>query len=697
MLRRFLLLATAVLIGAAVPVAAQEKPRYGGELVFVVPSSPPSYDAHREETFGTIHPIAPHYNTLLRTDPTDKTGAKVVPDLAESWTISKDGRTYTLKLRHGVKFHDGSEFTSKDAKASYDKIVNPPAGVASNRKGEYVDVEAIQAPDPYTVVFRLKYRSASLLNSLASPWNWIYKADILAKDMRWYEQNVMGTGPFLFVEHVKGSHWVGKKNPNYWDKGKPYLDGYRAIFMTDSAAKVAAIRGERAMIQFRGFSPVERDTLVNALGPKITVQESAWNCVILVALNHEKKPFDDRRVRKARTVALDRYQGSTALSKIAIVKEVGGVQVPGTKFATPAADLEKLSGYGHDINKARAEARRLLKEAGVPDGFSFVYKNRGIPMPYEPLGVWLIDQWRQIGLNVRQEVIEAAKYYSELRGGNFEAAADFQCGYTVDPDLDLYKFESKDVSPSNYSRYVDRTLDELYEKQGRATDAEERKKYIREFERRLLDEEVHYIYTLQWHRIVPHSSRVHGCVDPRRGPPALRAEPPARDHGHVHRRAARHSPRRAGGPQAGHVGRLRRAHLLHCRAGHPLVLARYHVHPGTADRVSLAAADGLHAVLAEPDSEPGPADLAGPRRRLSLLGGRHADDAVGDAGSPARGLHPYRAGQGPLAATHPVPSRPEECDAARAHRHRARVRLPDGRARRHRAGLQPQRARAEIG
>src|SRR5689334_10579166 len=74
-------------------VAAQEKPRMGGELVFVVPSSPPSYDAHREETFGTIHPIAPHYNTLLRTDPTDRLGAKVIGDLAESWTISKDQKT----------------------------------------------------------------------------------------------------------------------------------------------------------------------------------------------------------------------------------------------------------------------------------------------------------------------------------------------------------------------------------------------------------------------------------------------------------------------------------------------------------------------------------------------------------------------------------------------------------------------------
>jgi peptide/nickel transport system substrate-binding protein len=492
------------------PVGAQEKPRAGGELVFVVPAEPPSYDAHREETFGVIHPMAPHYNTLLRVDPFDKTGGKLVGDLAESWAASKDGRTYTVKLRRGVKFHDGSEMTSKDVKASYDKIISPPEGVGSSRKGEYVDVEAVQAPDPYTVVFRLKWPSATFASSLASPWNWIYKADLLAKDMRWYEKNVMGTGPFTFVEHVKGSHWVGKKNPNYWDKGKPYLDGYRAIFIRDSAAQVAAIRGERAMIQFRGFSPAERDSLVQALGNKITVQESPWNCALLVAMNHEKKPFDDKRVRRALTLALDRYQGSQALSKIAIVKEVAGIQVPGTPFATPAGDLEKLAGYGRDIAKARAEAKRLLKEAGVPEGFAFTFKNRGIPMPYDPLGIWLIDQWRQIGLSVKQEVIEAATYYSELRGGNFQVAMDFQCGYIVEPDLDIYKFQSKEISHANYSRYTDKELDELYLKQSRAVDAEERKKYLREFEKRLLDEEAHYLYTIQWHRIIPHNSKVKG-------------------------------------------------------------------------------------------------------------------------------------------------------------------------------------------
>src|SRR5436190_9399451 len=262
-----------LILALALPAWAQEKPRSGGELVFVVPSEPPSYDAHEEETFGVIHPMAPHYNTLLRVDPFDRTGTKPVGDLAESWTVSRDGLVYTFKLRRGVKFHDGNEMTSKDVKASYDKIVFPPAGVKSLRKAAYSSVEVVEAPDPYTVRFRLKWPESSLPLNLASPWNWIYRADVLAKDIHWYETHVNGTGPFTFVEHVRGSHWVGKKNPNYWDKGKPYLDGYRAIFISSSAAQVAAVRGERAHIQFRSFSPVERNQLVQALGNKIAVQE----------------------------------------------------------------------------------------------------------------------------------------------------------------------------------------------------------------------------------------------------------------------------------------------------------------------------------------------------------------------------------------------------------------------------------------
>ena len=503
------LLALAACAVLALPAAAQA-PRNGGELVFPVPSEPPSYDGHREETFGLIHPFAPFYNTLLRVDPNDPGGTKPVPSIAESWTVSSDGLSYTFKLRSGVKFHDGSDMTSKDVKATYDKIIFPPAGVGSTRKGAYVVVAAVEAPDPMTVVFKLKWPSASFLAGLASPWNFIYKADILAKDMNWYEKNIMGTGPFTFVEHVKGSHVVGKKNANYWDKGKPYLDGFRAIFMRDSAAQVSAVRGERAHIQFRGFSPKDRDNLKAALGDKITVQESAWDCILLVGINHNKKPFDDKRVRRALTLALDRHEASKALSQIAIVKSVAGVQVPGTPFATPPEELNKLAGYWTDPAKSRAEAKRLLKEAGVAEGFSFTFSNRGIPMPYEPLGVWMIDQWRQVGLDVKHNVIESRAYFGTIRKGDAEVFMDFQCGYIVEPDLDMYKFLSTKRNPANYGSYEDPVLDELYDKQSRATDPVQRKQLIRQFEKRLLDEEAHYFMTLQWHRIIPHSSKLKG-------------------------------------------------------------------------------------------------------------------------------------------------------------------------------------------
>ncbi len=497
-----------LVLAAALPVAAQDKPRSGGELVFVVPSEPPSYDAHQEETFGLIHPMAPHYNTLMRVDPTDKTGTKPVGDLAESWTISKDGLVYTFKLRQGVKFHDGSDMTSKDVKASYDKILSPPEGTKSLRAKAYSTVKSVEAPDANTVRFTLKYPESSFLLNLASPWNWIYKADIIAKDPNWYMKNVNGTGAFKFVEHVKGSHWVGKKNADYWDKGKPYLDGYRAIFMKSSAAQVAAIRGERAHTIFRSHSPPERDSLVQALGSKVVVQESPWDCLNFVSMHHEKKPFDDKRVRRALSLALDRYEGSKALSQITIVKDVGGIQVPGTPYATPPEELEKLAGYGRDIEKNRAEARRLLKEAGVPEGFSFTFKNRGIEHPYAKLGIWLIDQWKQIGITVKQETIEASAYHPMLKRGDFEVTMDFQCGFIVEPDLDLPRFLS--TSDANYGKHKDTVIDDLYNQQARTTDTEARKKIIRQFEKRLLNDEAHVIYTLQWHRIVTHSAKMKG-------------------------------------------------------------------------------------------------------------------------------------------------------------------------------------------
>jgi peptide/nickel transport system substrate-binding protein len=320
----------------------------------------------------------------------------------------------------------------------------------------------------------------------------------------------MGTGPFTFVEHVKGSHWVGKKFADYWDRGRPYLDGYRAIFIPNTAARIAAVRGERALIEFRAFNPAARDALVSALGSKITVKESAWDCALWVVPHHEKKPWDDPRVRRALTLAVDRWNGSKALSKITIVKEVGGVQVPGTTYAATETELTRLAGYGRDVEAARAEARRLLREANVPEGFSFVFNNRNLPEPFEPLAIWLVDQWKKIGLNATVRVLETAAWFHALRTGDFEVSMDGQCGYIVEPDLDLYKFLSADRTDASYGRYTDRALDALYDRQARARDVDERRRLVREFEKRLLDEQAHVIPTLWWHRIVPHHARVRG-------------------------------------------------------------------------------------------------------------------------------------------------------------------------------------------
>src|SRR4030095_714076 len=119
-------------------------------------------------------------------------------------------------------------------------------------------------------------------------------------------------------------------------------------------------------------------------------------------------------------------------------------------------------------------------------------------MPYETVGIWLIDQWRQIGLNVKQEVVEAAAMVSLLRRGDFDVASDAQCSFAVEPDIDVQKFQSVGVSDNNYGRYKDPVLDDLFMKQSRAADPEERKRYVSAFEKRLLDEEVHSIYTPQW-------------------------------------------------------------------------------------------------------------------------------------------------------------------------------------------------------
>jgi peptide/nickel transport system substrate-binding protein len=499
-------------LGVAAGAASAQTPKSGGVLTFVVASSSPSFDMHRETTFGTVHPIAPFYSLLMRVNPENpQSPTDFVCDLCEGEVpkATNDGKTYTFKLREGVKFHDGTPLTSADVKATYDKIIFPPDGVPSARKAFYTMVESIEAPDASTVVFNLKHPSGAFLPAMASPFNGIYsKKDLDTHGTDWHTKNVNGTGPFMFVKHVSGAGVEGKKNPNYHHKGQPYLDGFQSIEAPKMAVRLQAIRGDRASIEFRGFPPKARDDLVKALGDKITVQESDWNCVLMMTPNHTAKPFDDPRVRKALTLSMDRWGGSKYLSQIAIVKTVGGVVFPNHPLAAKETELTQLAGYGKDIEASRAEAKKLLAEAGLSN-LEFTFTNRAVDQPYTVVGTWAIDQWSKIGAKVTQKVIPTGPFYDTLRKTkDFQVAMDFNCQSVVNPLADVSKFLGS--AGNNYGSYDDPVLEDLFKQMNQSGSEAEQYNLMRRYERRALDEAAHMMVSLWWYKINPHRSYVKG-------------------------------------------------------------------------------------------------------------------------------------------------------------------------------------------
>jgi len=502
----------AILLSIGEPAAAAETPKRGGTLTYMIPAdAPPSFDGHREATFATVHAVAPFYSVLIRVNPENPASTTdfVCDVCTEIPEPSDGGRTYAFPIRDDVRFENGSVLTAYDVAASWNKIVDPPEGVISARRGYYSMIQTVDAPDAKTVVFRLKYATSAFIPAIADPYAFLYKKEILDRDPRWFEKNIMGSGPFRFTEYQVGQSISGVRNPDYYHRGLPYLDGFTGIFADKQSIRVSAIRSDRAAIEFRGFPPATRDELRAALGSELTVQESDWNCGNLITPNHQRKPFDDVRVRRALTLAIDRWHGAPGLSRISVMKTVGGVAFPGSPLAATRAELEQLAGYWPDIEKSRAEARRLLKEAGA-EGLTFELLNRNVDQPYKFNALWVIDEWSKIGVKVTQRVVPTGPFGEALRRGEFETVLDGDCQNIVNPLLDGTKYLPHSVSPSNYGYYEDPSEVELYDRMLRETDFARQRDLMRQFEKRVLDTEAHEIFLLWRYRIVPYRSYVKG-------------------------------------------------------------------------------------------------------------------------------------------------------------------------------------------
>ena len=486
--------------------AASPSPHRGGTLPFAVDAEPANYDCHANFSFVLMHVVAPHYSTLLKFDTANY--PQVVGDLADSWNVSPDRRTYTFKLHPNVLFHDGSKLTSADVKASYDRIVHPPEGVLSVRQADYAAITSIETPDPLTVVFHLQWPDAAMLANFASPWNCIYSATKLAEDPTFPKTHILGTGPFVFVEHVKGDHWSGKRWDKYFQQGKPYLDGYRAEFISGETA-VKAMESGRIMAQFRSFTPTERDEMVESAGNRLEVREGPWISYVALVFNATQPPFNDARVRRALSLAIDRWKGAEALASTTFLKYVGGVMRPGSTISTPEAELVTMPGFSRDIAASRAEAKRLLAEAGVPNLEVTLTNRKDVPVPYAAAGEFAMAAWREIGVHATQEMLSTKEWQAALEKGKFAAAVDLAADYFDDPTINLARYVSRDLSPSNHAGSTDRFLDALYIGQAISTDTRERAKIVRDFERHALAE-ANTVPLLWWNRLMVSSAKFKG-------------------------------------------------------------------------------------------------------------------------------------------------------------------------------------------
>lgn len=484
--RRWLLIAAL----CTTTLATAQTPTPGGTLRVALRGDPASLDCHAVESGHVAFALFPAYSTLLKYDPLEY--PKIIGDLATSWTESPDHLTYTFKLASQAKFHDGSPLTSKDVKATYERLRDPPPGVISLRKPFFADIKAIDTPDAHTVRFTLSAPNAAMMSTFANPWNCIYSAQKLAADPLSPSKAIFGSGPFRLVEQVPGSRIVYEKFKDYFKPGLPYLDRVELIVLSN-ANVVPAISSGQVNADFFTFSAPLREQIAKARGTRTVFDSAESTTGSIVTFNTKRKPFDDVRVRRALAMAIDRPTAELSLPKLIAVKGTSPFYRAGSAFALPDATLATMPGFAPDIAKSREEAKKLLKEAGA-ENLKLVLLTPNTRDPYEVYGVFMVDSWRRIGVTVELRAVDAATYTAAKTARDFDAVLEWNSSQGVDPNEVLNKYVP--TSPNNYSGADDPELVALFEQIRREFDVAKRRELVHRFESRVLTQA--WMTPLQW-------------------------------------------------------------------------------------------------------------------------------------------------------------------------------------------------------
>ena len=469
--------------GSKFQLAAPEpNPKHGGVARLGIPNRPPHFDIHQSGTFFNIGAQGCMFDNLIRRDPRDG-GKTIIPDLAHSWEIAKDGKSYTFHLRQGVQFHDDAELTADDVKATFDRIVKPPEGVSIPRSILFRAVSEITARDKYTVEFKLAEPRPIdfMMSALASGWNVIVRKKTL-EDNNYNLRKVVvypGTGPFRSVRRVENEVWVMEKNPNYWNKGLPYLDGIEFYHVLPFSPEMASAILSNRVDYVLATDPVTFRKAKTM--PEISTDTHYQSVVHATWINNKKKPLHDPRVRRALNLALDHRV------LVEVVKDVapmitGGFIYPFSEFATPKEEFEKRLGHQADPTAAIKEAKELMAAAGYANGINGLdYLVRDIAI----FKLWsqAIQAMLKDALNVQcnlRTVVESV-WFEDAASGHFDLAIGAIVSTLVDPSDYFNAWYGKN-GPQNYSFWDNKEFQALSAQIDREVDPAKRLPLIHQAE-----------------------------------------------------------------------------------------------------------------------------------------------------------------------------------------------------------------------
>jgi peptide/nickel transport system substrate-binding protein len=516
MARRATLVTFLTLLGvlvAAGPVPAQQ-PKHGGVLR-VAEREAPGLDPHLSISFLTHSYVSLAYGQLVRfpNGPEQKspTDFSILPDLAEKWTVSKDGKVYTFNLRKGVHFHNkppvnGRELVAEDVKYSLERFM-----AKSGFRDRFEPVTAIDVVDRYTVRITLKEPYAPFLNHLANPSFCAIlprEVETRFKDFNQPEA-VIGTGPFVLKSYEKGVRVVFERNPTYYMKGLPYLDGVTIDITPDAAARLAVLRAGKAELpHIWGWISPEEARSLKQTNPEMSITPYKVIGQGFIYMRTDQPPFNDVRVRRAVSLAIDRKSWNEALLFGEGCVDAGPVPCALTDWKLDAAKIDPAKAkylVGYDP----AEAKKLLAEAGYPKGFTMpIYHWPGYVVPWRNYYELAAEDLGKIGITVELKPEEYGKYISTTALGKYDnAAMGPSTPFTEVDDFLFGRFHPE--LPTNQSHVADAELTKMLIAQRREMDPKKRHQIVDDIQRYLADK-AYYVYVPQWPQYVAHPPYVKG-------------------------------------------------------------------------------------------------------------------------------------------------------------------------------------------